>query len=133
MDEDEQPSFIGSMFETFGSISIGLAATVCSGIAHVRSSPTLLATLIGCLVVLFPFLCAAGVILTIGLICCIPIVVIGVACVSIPALLRQAKAAASKAGHLFSGVRTYAQENPVLVAGAGLCVLPLLPVILVCR
>jgi hypothetical protein len=107
-------------FEAIGGVSIGLAATLCSAVIHLRSSPAALATVLGCLIVLFPFLCAAGVILTIGLVCA-----------SVPALLRRARAASQTAARCCNLVVDHARDNPLIAAGIGLMALPLLPIVLV--
>jgi hypothetical protein len=118
-------------FEAIGGVSIGLAATLCSAVIHLRSSPAALATVLGCLIVLFPFLCAAGVILTIGMVCCVPVLMVGLVCASVPALLRRARAASQTAARCCNLVVDHARDNPLIAAGIGLMALPLLPIVLV--
>ena len=91
-----------------------------------------LATLMGCVAILFPFLCAAGVIMTIGVVCCMPIIVIALAGIAVPILLRQGRAAVGLAGQGLARANEFGRENPMLMAGIGLCALPLTPVILFC-
>ena len=47
-------SRIAALLELLGSVAIGLAAAVCSGIAHLRDNPIAIATVVVCGCVLFP-------------------------------------------------------------------------------
>ena len=79
-----------------------------------------LATLMGCVAILIPFLCAAGVIMTIGVVCCMPIIVIALAGIAVPILLRQGRAAVGLAGQGLARANEFGRENPMLIAGIGL-------------
>lgn len=131
-DAGPSTSIFASIIEGVSAISSGVGNTMSAGIQHARGSPAGLATLVGCVCVLFPFLCVAGVILTIGFVCCMPVLIIGLVVICIPVLLSQTRAAASKAGYGYARAKEYANDNPVLVAGIGLCALPLTPVLLFC-
>ena len=125
----EPPRRTEQVLETVGSIAIGLAAALCSGIMQLSSSPFAIATLVTCGCVLLPFVCLALLTLTVGLMCCVPLVLIGAACACIPALVHHARIAAHLAGTGCRRVADYAKENPAAVAGFCLASLPLLPVI----
>ena len=90
-----------------------------------------MATLVVCGLVMFPFVCFACIVVTVGLVCCIPVVLIGIACASIPGLLRRARAGARVAASGCGKLADIARDNPVLATGVCLATLPLLPVLLV--
>ena len=124
-------SRIVSILESVGAVAIAFAAAFCSGIASVRTSPIALATVVVSGFVLLPFVCLACVTVTIGVACCVPVICIGVACASVPVLVRRLRLASALATSRLSGVSDFARENPLLVGGVGLAMLPLTPVILI--
>ena len=69
---------VDAFVDGLGGLIIGLAAAIAGGIAHARSSPTAIATLIICGVVLSPFFIVATLTLCFGLACCVPIAVAGI-------------------------------------------------------
>lgn len=128
---DGGQSKVAQLLEFVGGMAIALAAAFCSGIAHVRTSPIALATIGVCGCILLPFVCLACVMVTIGFACCIPLVLIGIACASVPVLVRRLRIAAGLANSKMSVVSEFVQDNPLLVTGAGLMLLPLSPVLLI--
>ena len=124
---------LDSLLEAFGGVAIALAATVCSALSQARGSPTAVVTLIACAFVLAPFACFAAVIVGTGLLCCLPILLVGLLCLSVPSMVRQARTALSRLRRACAFVGEFAKESPLLVTGAGLLALPMLPVVLVRR
>ena len=118
-------------------LSIALAATACTAIANLRNSPLALITICCSTAVMCPFVLIAGAIMGFGLLCCMPVVLIGLACAWLPTILRLFVTAARiglnacKTGLNTSALMTYLSEHP----GTGLamiaCALPLIPVVLV--
>lgn len=124
-----ESTFVDSALEAFGGLCIAVAAAVCSGIAQARGSPIAWATLIVCAVVITPFACFAGLVMIVGLLCCIPIVAIGLVCAWLPVLTRKACELAHAATRHIVTVSEFAENNPVVLLGFGLMALPLLPVL----
>ena len=77
-----------SLLESVGSLSIALAATACTAIANLRNSPLALITICCSTAVMCPFVLIAGAIMGFGLLCCMPVVLIGLACAWLPTILR---------------------------------------------
>ena len=130
-----EPTFFDSAVEALGGLSIALAAAACSGIAQARGSPIAWATLLMCGVVITPFACFAGLVMLCGFLACLPIVSIGLACAWTPVLTRHACSLASKAAAWTAStameVAEFAERNPIVLLGAALMALPLLPVLAV--
>ena len=128
-DPEDEPSYLSSMLDMVGGVCIALAAAACSGMAHARSSPTAWPTLIVCAVIISPFAFFAGLVMLVGLLCCSPIVFIGVCCAWAPMLLQKAQALSQSAVRGATGIVEFAQENPIIVTGVGIAALPLLPLL----
>jgi len=124
-------SRIQQLLEAAGGVTIAIAAAFCAAVQHLRSSPAAMATLVVCGLVMFPCGCFACIVVTVGLVCCIPVVLIGIACASIPGLHRRARAGARVAASGCGKLADVARDNPVLATGVCLATLPLLPVLLV--
>ena len=126
-----------ALLETVGSLTIAVAAAACTGIANLHNSPLALLTICCCGVVISPFALIAGAIMCFGLLCCLPVVLIGLTIAWLPTIVRFVLAAVRTSfGFCFTAIcesplAAYARANPNLTAVVLLCSLPLLPVALV--
>lgn len=77
------------VLDGIGAIAIALAAAICGGIAQAWESPLATCTILGCAAILMPFLVVASIATGLGVVCCAPIAVGGIACAYVPALARQ--------------------------------------------
>jgi hypothetical protein len=122
---------VESALDVVGGFCIAIAAIACSGIVQAQSSPVAWSTLIVCAVILTPFACFAGFVMTIGLLCCLPVVAIGLLCAWLPVLIRKACDLARAAASKINSMSEFAEKNPVVLLGVGVMALPLLPVLIV--
>ena len=127
---NEEPTVVESALDVVGGFCIAIAAIACSGIVQAQSSPIAWSTLIVCAVILTPFACFAGFVMTIGLLCCLPIVAIGLLCAWLPVLIRKACDLARAAASKINSMSEFAEKNPVVLLGVGVMALPLLPVLI---
>jgi len=131
---------VDAFVDGLGGLVIGLAAAVAGGIAHARNSPTAIATLVICGLILSPFFIVATLTLCFGLACCVPIAVAGIVIAWLPSWLRNVGAVLSNVRHVIAtfwsnlfgleavqSAGEMAQANPLLAAGAIGCALMLLP------
>ena len=126
-----EPTVVESALDVVGGFCIAIAAIACSGIVQAQSSPVAWSTLIVCAVILTPFACFAGFVMTIGLLCCLPVVAIGLLCAWLPVLIRKACNLARAAASKINSMSEFAEKNPVVLLGVGVMALPLLPVLIV--
>jgi hypothetical protein len=77
------------VLDGIGAIAIAIAAAVCGGIAQAWESPLATCTILGCGAILTPFLIVASIATGLGVLCCAPIAIGGIACAYVPALARQ--------------------------------------------
>ena len=126
-----EPTVVESALDVVGGFCIAIAAIACSGIVQAQSSPVAWSTLIVCAVILTPFACFAGFVMTIGLLCCLPVVAIGLLCAWLPVLIRKACDLARAAASKINSMSEFAEKNPVVLLGVGVMALPLLPVLIV--
>ena len=126
-----EPTIVESALDVVGGFCIAIAAIACSGIVQAQSSPVAWSTLIVCAVILTPFACFAGFVMTIGLLCCLPVVAIGLLCAWLPVLIRKACNLARAAASKINSMSEFAEKNPVVLLGVGVMALPLLPVLIV--
>lgn len=131
---------VDAFVDGLGGVVIGLAAAIAGGIAHARNSPTAIATLVICGLILSPFVIVATLTLCFGLACCVPIAVAGIVIAWLPSWLRNVGAVLSNVRHVVAtfwsnlfgleavqSAGEMAQANPLLAAGAIGCALMLLP------
>jgi hypothetical protein len=76
------------VLDGIGAIAIALAAAICGGIAQAWESPLATITILGCGVILTPFLVVASIATGLGVVCCAPVAVGGLACAYVPAIAR---------------------------------------------
>ena len=117
---DMEPSLLTSAMEVAGSVAIATAAALCSAVMAARESPAALGTIAVCCVVLTPFVVFASIVMFCGLLCCVPVVVLGMAVGLTPVLFGQVRALWAMLSVHLAAVSAYAQENPVLVAGVSI-------------
>ena len=110
------PLPIDSVMEALKGLGFTLVTLARSGYAHLRTmSGVTLATLVGCTLILAPFLCMASAVLAFGLACCVPAVLTGLVVAWLPTALRAAWAVA---GALYGWVRAPARSPTLIRAPA---------------
>lgn len=135
------PASLDAFAEAFGGLSIAAAAAAYTSLAHARSSPTAVVTLLCCATVLLPFVTAAGTVVLCGLCCCVPFALAGCAVAWLPTLVRAtgslmwsavlgASRRAPKAVQAASEAAT-GRSKLLAVACACAVLLPLTPLVLV--
>ena len=134
----ERNAVRGAIFETVGSLSIAAAAAACAAANALRNSRTAIITLIVCTAIFFPFACVAAIIVSVGLLCCVPVVCFGLTCACLPSLLRLSarltNSAATALSHRMRGGLSHVARSAenlstaekLIIAGVGVAALPAL-------
>lgn len=134
-----------STVDTIGAVCIGACAAFWGGVVASYESPVALCTLLICALIMVPFATAALLLMLLGILCCVPVVCVGVGVALLPILIRRIAhtALGSKQGlvewlrkraHVpfewVRHVRQWAHESPLVALSLGGVVLLFSPILI---
>mmetsp|Transcript_16814 Transcript_16814/g.36426 ORF Transcript_16814/g.36426 Transcript_16814/m.36426 type:complete len:218 (-) Transcript_16814:302-955(-) len=121
------------VIDSAGALVIAVFVSLCSIVAQVQHSAIGVCTLSICGAILTPFIFVGSLILGLGVMCCIPVIIIGVGIVWLPTLAHVVVETLSRRTRRLTSwvpsAKRLMHEQPMLVTGAVLGVLMLSPLV----